>query len=205
MLNQKSSYQSCYPIHPKRKNIMRLVHKLAFTLLSLVTFGTAWAEPISMTDKRAEAPHVRLGGDDLASYAFTHSFLDEMNPYVAGVDTITSAILTIRMEDNGRDEGGPETFRFVFGGQTFGGFNQTNQPFDYEIDLISALAGLSATGVLDVEIFADSGSFRFTSSSLAIVGTRGEIVVPPAEVPEPISIALIALGMAGISTARRRK
>lgn len=158
-----------------------------------------------MTDLRAEAPHVRLGSNDLASYAFTHSFLDEVDRYIPGVDTITSAILTIRMEDNGRDEGGPETFRFVFGGQTYGGFNQTNQPFDYEINLISALAGLSATGLLDVEIFADSGSFRFTSSSLTIVGTRGQIDVPPTQVPEPLSLTLMAFGMAGIYSVRRRK
>ncbi|MCC6071108.1 PEP-CTERM sorting domain-containing protein [Massilia sp. GCM10020059] len=183
---------------------MKLVHKLTFALLSLFALGTACAENINMTDIWAVSPDQRIGGEFPASYSFTHSFLDEATPYVADVDSLTAATLTIRLQDNGNSQGGDETFRFVFGGQTFSGSNQTNAPFDYVINVGSALAGLSADGILDVTIFADSGSFRFVSSTLNIIGARGE--VPPTEdIPEPLSIALMGLGLAGLTAARRRK
>lgn len=187
---------------------MKLVHKLTFALLSLFALGTACASPIAFTytDSFSPGPNVYLGtGNPSNESVFTLSFLDKDPPFDAGFDVISSAKLIINLQDNGQNQGGDETFHFDFGNETFSGSNQANQPAAYEFDLTTALAGLNADGFLEIGVFADSGSFRFISASLEVFGTRGEGVPPVEEVPEPLSIALMGLGLAGLTAARRRK
>lgn len=189
---------------------MKIIHKLAFVLLSMFALGTTCAAPIpiDMTATQTENPKKGIGGDEPVSYTFRHSFLGGTAPFVIDFDNITAATLIIALDDTGNDRDGLDAFDFNFGGESFSGGPQSNSQTSYQFNLSTAIAGIRANGYLDVSIFADTGSFRFVSSTLNIVGTRGEVVVeepPVGAVPEPLSIALMGLGLAGISVVRRRK
>lgn len=54
-------------------------------------------------------------------------------------------------------------------------------------------------------IAASAGSFQFISASLRGTFTEGTVTPPVKDVPEPFSVALLGIGMAGLAAARRRK
>jgi hypothetical protein len=64
----------------------------------------------------------------------------------------------------------------------------------------SALADLTADGIMDALVGATVGSFTLTSASLTVMADTA----PPAGVPEPGTLALMGLAAAGGLAARRR-
>lgn len=182
---------------------MKHFTKLFAASLLLAASGFAHAELIKLTDT-----YTHQGKDTVSPskpVSFLHDFTD--TGYQAGFDSIESATLTFFLKDNGKDQGGSETFtlRFTDSGTTlYSGANVPNANTQYGgVAIVGPdLQSLSANGKLWFTLSAVSGDFVFVSSSLEAQYKQG---VTPVDVPEPFSVALVGIGLAAIGAARRRK
>jgi len=141
-----------------------------------------------------------IGNDDV--FMYTHDFTQE--GFVIGKTTYLDALLSVRLTDGAASEGGiikigsqSKTFSAVENGS-----NDKPAPAGsyYTIALnAAALADLNADGKVSFTIKGTSGDFYFAGSTMTVNAANA------ADVPEPMSLGLLAIGMLGLGAARRRR
>ena len=191
---------------------MKLIQNtIAAAVLTLATLSGAQAATIFST------ADVLTGNLNAANSTKTLDVTHTLTNYVASEWDLTSANLSINLFDNALK--GNETWKFTIGydngtshivlndnsGQPYknisNGVNAT--PFLFNFGPTSSVLSDLQDGVLKFTITALSGDFSFVGSTLTVEANE-VVVLPPQDVPEPMSLGLFAIGLLGFGAARRR-
>ena len=190
---------------PTEDNTMKVIKKALLSLACVMAVGTSVpANALVITDMLEANPDIFITkGLSMQSYTYVHNLIDD--GFVPGIDHIGSAMLSIRLTDTTSNE---DSFITVGLGQIEIGGNVDNNSqnlpspagtfVNFALSAVS-LADLMLDGMLSVTVSSTNRSFYFADSTLT-----ASVVDRPASVPEPLTMALMGIGLLGIGASRRK-
>lgn len=190
----------------REQEVIRSIHKAAYALLmmaaGLAVAGSASAAVIK--DFVGDSQEISRKG----SHWFLHDLTND--DFGVGSEAVTWALLTIVLED----EDGKDGYKIAIGpaSHVVKEDKHADGSVSFHLDEES-LAVLSSTGKLGVTIWSKScegkkcgdGAIEFKSSTLEVKTALVAAVPQAAAVPEPGTLSLLGMGLAGVAALRFRR